>query len=596
MNYQSFYRKNVGWTMPFEASDAASSGEMDERELLQRAKSGQMDAFNELFFRYRDKALGYAKQLTRDPHLAEDIVQDALINAFLHLGKLSHAGFVPWLQTIVRNQAMMRLRRGGPHGKERPFSGFASQERDASPVDWSNVEHVVDHLLNQHGTTSSDPDEPAGILLRKEVLQTIRGMLRVLSRKERQIFEAHFFDQLSPDEIARLFDTSTDNIYKSLSRSRQKLAKERFVFDVRDSLRHRLERQGIRRCMLPKPLIVGSSYPHPDLTFPNALQHLLPYSDQAMTKHQLYGWTNYAFKINVWKQHIGPLSMHDWNTFKANALVNVGYHCRTMDVYNFAFKDHPKKPFLIWENVRLIRESIDRGVPALLHDALHPEFGLVYGYDDEKQLFYAADTLGCGEFNAALGHQRTKSLYLVIAEGRFRLAPQAQLIRLLRLIRRHARGGEAVFLSQVNGLAAYDEWIASVQGETADALGHASNVRILLDARESAMHFWDELADSWSEGEAAAGTQQREWMRQAAAAYGEVYGHFERLGERFPFPDYREWDAENRAFAAAALGEAKQAEEKAIVALEQLLDYMEQHAPSDIVIPQLVQPSPFFVF
>jgi DNA-directed RNA polymerase specialized sigma24 family protein len=65
--------------------------DLEDAELTRLAQAGDAQAFNELFFRHRAKALGYAKQLAQDPHLAEDIVQEALINAFLHLGKLSQS-------------------------------------------------------------------------------------------------------------------------------------------------------------------------------------------------------------------------------------------------------------------------------------------------------------------------------------------------------------------------------------------------------------------------------------------------------------------------------------------------------------------------
>lgn len=85
-----------------------------DRELVERARSGDQEAFSELVRTHRAKAYGWANKITRDAYLAEDIVQDALIRAFLHLGALADTSrFLPWLQTIVRNQAYMKLRRGG---------------------------------------------------------------------------------------------------------------------------------------------------------------------------------------------------------------------------------------------------------------------------------------------------------------------------------------------------------------------------------------------------------------------------------------------------------------------------------------------------
>ncbi len=96
-----------------------------DHELVARAREGDPDAFGELVRRHRARAIGVAKTLTQDPHMAEDIVQEALVKAFLKLGTLVDEGrFAPWLSRIVRNEAYMKLRRGGPHGKERPFAAW----------------------------------------------------------------------------------------------------------------------------------------------------------------------------------------------------------------------------------------------------------------------------------------------------------------------------------------------------------------------------------------------------------------------------------------------------------------------------------------
>lgn len=100
-----------------------TQGSLTDKELADRARYGDQEAFGELIRRHRAKVFGWASTLANDSFLAEDIVQDALIRAFLHIGQLLDTDrFVPWLQSIVRNQAYMKLRRGGPYRKEKPFS------------------------------------------------------------------------------------------------------------------------------------------------------------------------------------------------------------------------------------------------------------------------------------------------------------------------------------------------------------------------------------------------------------------------------------------------------------------------------------------
>lgn len=571
--------------------------EQPDEELVLKAQAGDRDAYNELFIRHRDQALGYARRLSNDPHMAEDIVQEALIKAFLHLGSLSHSGFIPWLQTIVRNQALMRLRRGGPFARERPFSGLAVTGDDRANVDFSNVDNVLDYVGKRLGAARSQEEEPQGILLRKEMWESVRGLVRVLSKRERSVFEAFFFGQLSPEEIARLFDLNSANVYKIISRSRQKVVQEHYEFNLRDILRHKLEQAGRRKCELAKPSIEGSDYPHPDLTFMNAFSYCLPYCGLTMTKHELAGWSHYAFKISVWDKRIGPLSMHDWSTYKTNALINLGFHSRIMDIYNFGVEATSNKGELAWKAVRMIRDSVDGGVPALVYDALRPEFALVYGYDDEKQRFLAADTRGHGDLPYSLiGHRRTNSIFIAAIDGRFDLSPCARLLRLLQLIVRHARGKEPIFYSQVNGIRAYDAWVEGLRSHTADPLGHASNVNILADARESAVFFLAELGRQWNGCSMdEENLKVRKKIAEAAHCYEEVSGLFGQLRDRFPLTGAAELDEAGRAFAIRLLNEAKQAEERGVAIIEALLAEL-SGGDCPQTVPAVVEPSPFFLF
>nr|WP_082053721.1 sigma-70 family RNA polymerase sigma factor [Paenibacillus sp. VKM B-2647] len=250
---------------------AEARREEAHRALVERARSGDSDAFAELVRMHRAQALGWANAIARDAYLAEDIVQDALIRAFLHLGTLLDTSrFLPWLHRIVRNQANMRLRRGGPYAKEQPFSGFGrngsrsgawnrggggmsdkagagaygsadagarsgADHGGADSVDWGDLDRVLFHLSRSVADIARQQGDPAGALLRQETLQGIRDLLRCLSKRERSMFEAHFFEELPPAEIAALFGTTTANVYNVLSRSRAKVQKERiraslFVF------------------------------------------------------------------------------------------------------------------------------------------------------------------------------------------------------------------------------------------------------------------------------------------------------------------------------------------------------------------------------
>jgi len=135
----------------------------DELELVQMAKEGDAEAFNELVRRHRPKALGFARSFARDAHLAEDIVQDALVRAFIRLNQLTDIKrFVPWLQRIIRNQAYIRLRRGGPFGKERPFSAMVNERLDRES-EWSNPDPIAQMMSRRTGQGQTGDSDPQAV-------------------------------------------------------------------------------------------------------------------------------------------------------------------------------------------------------------------------------------------------------------------------------------------------------------------------------------------------------------------------------------------------------------------------------------------------
>lgn len=192
-------------------------------ELVESARTGNNDSFGELVRRHRERALGWAVALTNDGYLAEDIVQEALVKAFLSLEMLIDASqFRYWLQRIVRNQANMKLRRGGLYGKEKPFTGFTSNQQHEE--NGSDLDRILYRLSSEPVNENQDPQ---AWLQRKELLSSIHYLILCLTPKEREVFEAYFFQQLSATEIAKLLGTSTGSVYTSISRSRVKVQRER---------------------------------------------------------------------------------------------------------------------------------------------------------------------------------------------------------------------------------------------------------------------------------------------------------------------------------------------------------------------------------
>ena len=109
---------------------------LDDTELVERARNGEVNAYEALVQQYQELAFRVAYQVTGDAADAEDAAQEAFVNAYYALGRFrAGAPFRPWLLRIVANEA--RNRRSSAHRRtalaERALAAQSSGEAAPSP-------------------------------------------------------------------------------------------------------------------------------------------------------------------------------------------------------------------------------------------------------------------------------------------------------------------------------------------------------------------------------------------------------------------------------------------------------------------------------
>ena len=556
--------------------------------LVERAREGDREAFGELIRRHRAKVYGYARSYTQESFLAEDIVQDALIRAFLHLGTLTDSRrFLPWLHRIVRNQAYTRLAKGAQK-KELVISGLVRPSADQERTDWDDLDSILHRLgrtWSDAGTNAANPEE---IVMRRELLQMIIGMLHCLQPRERKIVEAHFFDHLSPQEIARLFQLSTGNVYQILSRSRKKLVQEKTRIAVDQYVQSRKEAGMMKKAILNKPQA---------LTLPTwitcamALYGLVENTKQNMSLPMVMGLSGHAFRLTIvpGEIHIAGPTMFDFSQVLQQGLRQMGFtsqvvcegkiagepapNANLVDPTLVSFEARKKRelPQALPQALELIHRSIDRGYPVLAWELFIPEFGLIYGYDDEQKTLYAADNCGNDRQIAYedLGRGLVEELFVLSVDQPLETDRRTMLRQAVESILRHYNEQELSHSVAVNGLAAYASWREAYQNGGIEPNGNAYTTAIACDARKNAELFWSELADTWTD---SIFDPVRPLFHQAAAQYAKISGHFEKLSRLFPFPAGGEPnDPANAKQAIALLQQIEDEEREAVKLLGQLL-------------------------
>ena len=82
---------------------------LDDIALVERAKNGDVNAYEALVQHYQELAFRVAYQVTGNAADAEDAAQEAFVNAYYALGRFRPgAPFKPWLCRIVVNEARNR--------------------------------------------------------------------------------------------------------------------------------------------------------------------------------------------------------------------------------------------------------------------------------------------------------------------------------------------------------------------------------------------------------------------------------------------------------------------------------------------------------
>ena len=115
-----------------------TQGEPTDRQVIDRVLGGEGSAYGLLVRRYQDRLFNTLTRIMSSPDDAEDITQDALMQAYVKLASFQgKAAFYTWLYRIAFNLAMSHQRKrrpvtlpdpAGPHGSADPTAETPSPE------------------------------------------------------------------------------------------------------------------------------------------------------------------------------------------------------------------------------------------------------------------------------------------------------------------------------------------------------------------------------------------------------------------------------------------------------------------------------------
>jgi len=163
---------------------------------------GDVDVFLSLVERHRRYLYTLALRITGNEHDAKDVVQDSLLNAYLHLDQFEQrADLRTWLNRILVNCALDHLR---------------ARRRRPDVHDPQPISDVVDTVA------SSSPD-PERLVVSADCRRQVSEAMNAMSPLERVTFALRHFEGCSINEIAQTVGISTTAAKQHIFRAVRKI-------------------------------------------------------------------------------------------------------------------------------------------------------------------------------------------------------------------------------------------------------------------------------------------------------------------------------------------------------------------------------------
>ena len=172
---------------------------MDDSQWIERARRGDLGAYDELVQAHQEAAFRAAYLILHDAAEAQDAAQEAFVRAYDALGRFdTRRPFRPWLLRIVTNTALNRVK--------------ASKRRQAMAERYGSREAALQ-------------DNPAleARVLKRERSRRVWNAVGQLKADDQQLLVLRYCLELSEAELAQTFHVAAGTIKSRLHRALGKL-------------------------------------------------------------------------------------------------------------------------------------------------------------------------------------------------------------------------------------------------------------------------------------------------------------------------------------------------------------------------------------
>jgi RNA polymerase sigma-70 factor (ECF subfamily) len=191
-------------TLSTELSEMNDKFKYSDEKLILRFQEGDINAYNELVKRYKDRLLNFVLRYFNNVEQAEDVVQDTLIKLYTHASYYKNvAKFSTWIFTIAKNNALTELRKN---------------KRKKTDSLWTDDGQVIDINSKEESLDSKVQNEIA--------IDQLNKFLDEIPENFRMAVVLRDFQELSYEEISKILEIPIGTIKSRINRGRIQLAEK----------------------------------------------------------------------------------------------------------------------------------------------------------------------------------------------------------------------------------------------------------------------------------------------------------------------------------------------------------------------------------
>jgi RNA polymerase sigma-70 factor (ECF subfamily) len=174
---------------------------LEEEQLVRSFQNGSMEAFDLLYEKYKNQALRSIYLISNSRYDCEDIVQEAFVKMYTHIGELKDVTqFKSWFFQILYRTAWQYMKK---KTKETPSDEIENQKENhfKTPKQLSALDELVE----------------------AETKSLIKQEIEKLDIKHRTVIVLYYYNELSIAEIAKIVGCFEGTVKSRLANARKRL-------------------------------------------------------------------------------------------------------------------------------------------------------------------------------------------------------------------------------------------------------------------------------------------------------------------------------------------------------------------------------------